>query len=340
MQERELSRQQFDAWCEANGYGIDDMFKPLQETLVRLLWPAWQAARAQQSEPVVERISYGTGLDWWWSKINCPVGTKLYASPPPAVQPVPVAQFSPATPCMDIYSQPGTPVVFMGINGYPSELKDAREVLEVGKTYRVARTHLHSTSTGVELMEVAGVFNSVHFTAAAPSPDKQVPDKPVAQRIPNERGHHHYWDYGESYSGTVEPENLYLHPAKPEQVPAPLTDERIAGIALTVWEYDDDIDRLTEFARAIEAACTPPEGWISVDDRLPDFEVPVLGVIGESIYPVCRYDDSDGWLWGCLHIGALDDVMSYECDDDYQVTHWMPLPAAPMAGKTSPEQAP
>ena len=72
--------------------------------------------------------------------------------------------------------------------------------------------------------------------------------------------------------------------------------------------------------------------WISVKDRLPEYDVPVL-VISKT-YPnevttaVLRYED--GWHWEqYAGYGFLSDKDCYEFDDDYQYTHWMPLPTPP-----------
>ena len=81
--------------------------------------------------------------------------------------------------------------------------------------------------------------------------------------------------------------------------------------------------------------------WISVKDRLPRLDTVVLicyqsGYDGSAIYAFGGLvDDGDGWLWGISHAGmgiyANDDAVAsdVEADDDYQVTHWMPLPEPP-----------
>ena len=73
--------------------------------------------------------------------------------------------------------------------------------------------------------------------------------------------------------------------------------------------------------------------WIPTDERLPDYDVPVLVVSKiwpDQITSAMRIDEGDGWLWAQVtwH-GALSDVNSYEADDDYQYSHWMPLPPPP-----------
>ena len=75
--------------------------------------------------------------------------------------------------------------------------------------------------------------------------------------------------------------------------------------------------------------------WISVEDRLPDYAVPVLvSYIGldKKLYVdgVAALVDS-GWLWW---EGDLADCEEYV---GVQITHWMPLPAAPEEKKHESE---
>lgn len=70
--------------------------------------------------------------------------------------------------------------------------------------------------------------------------------------------------------------------------------------------------------------------WIAIEDNLPEFDQPVWfypqGIIG------CRCDCGDeGYLWGNsygMFWRGKDNVWQCdgEVDDDYQPTHWMPLP--------------
>jgi hypothetical protein len=82
--------------------------------------------------------------------------------------------------------------------------------------------------------------------------------------------------------------------------------------------------------------------WISVKTRLPPLDETVLiaypsGYDGKPVYAWgARVDDSEGWLWG--RGGGFgvrpDKGIGYndiEADDDYPVTHWMPLPRPPTA---------
>ena len=69
---------------------------------------------------------------------------------------------------------------------------------------------------------------------------------------------------------------------------------------------------------------TPPNEWVSVDERLPDFDVPVLvyvkdifdnkGIINITKYTI-TYDSTNNWL-------------GYE-NNSFKITHWMPLPEPP-----------
>ena len=86
--------------------------------------------------------------------------------------------------------------------------------------------------------------------------------------------------------------------------------------------------------------------WISVKDKLPDFidgkdySENVLGVyIGyqEKQYvqvfnrAVVEIDE-DGYQWSWARLASCyGDLRQAECewDDDYTVTHWMPLPLPP-----------
>lgn len=78
--------------------------------------------------------------------------------------------------------------------------------------------------------------------------------------------------------------------------------------------------------------------WINTKKRLPKIGRVVI-VCYRSGYdgaPVLafggRVDGGEGWLWGIMdnRFGVQhNDGDNIEADDDYQVTHWMPLPASP-----------
>jgi hypothetical protein len=71
--------------------------------------------------------------------------------------------------------------------------------------------------------------------------------------------------------------------------------------------------------------------WISVFDMTPELDKNVLAVCdGEvKIMALCEMRDDDGLLcdaW-CMVYDGLDGDANF--DDDYNVTHWMPIPEPP-----------
>lgn len=79
--------------------------------------------------------------------------------------------------------------------------------------------------------------------------------------------------------------------------------------------------------------------WISVKDRLPEYNVPVLTCdidYPDHINPLMLFDSGEGWLWaGLAHSWNISDPEAYECDDEYSCTHWMPLPKGKSDDKRS-----
>ncbi|WP_315080294.1 DUF551 domain-containing protein [Acinetobacter guillouiae] len=67
--------------------------------------------------------------------------------------------------------------------------------------------------------------------------------------------------------------------------------------------------------------------WISVDERLPEFGIPVLATNinfenGKYWWVFERYQDDDfGWYWSRFE-DSLDDAYA----DEYTITHWLPIP--------------
>lgn len=74
-----------------------------------------------------------------------------------------VPKFGFNTPVMNIRSIRGDKVVFLGINGYPGELKAALELLTVGGIYEVSRVDVYSSSSTVYLYGIGVGFNTVMF---------------------------------------------------------------------------------------------------------------------------------------------------------------------------------
>ena len=76
--------------------------------------------------------------------------------------------------------------------------------------------------------------------------------------------------------------------------------------------------------------------WISVKDRLPKMGKNVLtieksGYDGSPVLGVmARAEGDEGWAWAKVYsyIDLYD--ADAELDDNYQPTHWMPLPEPPV----------
>lgn len=82
-------------------------------------------------------------------------------------------------------------------------------------------------------------------------------------------------------------------------------------------DWDDQPDARARLnAEYVRADSLP--GWISVDERLPDINVPVLGIDGGVIVVVMLEGDT----WYQTHTVGIDPPLAF-------VTHWMPLPEGP-----------
>lgn len=65
---------------------------------------------------------------------------------------------------MDIFTEPGTQIVYTGKNGWPSETDIANELLSIGGVYTVEEMQVHNRFSRVKLLEVdAKFFNPVMF---------------------------------------------------------------------------------------------------------------------------------------------------------------------------------
>ncbi len=82
----------------------------------------------------------------------------------------------------------------------------------------------------------------------------------------------------------------------------------------------------------------PSGSWISTKDKLPpfpegkDYSETVIGWDGRSLGIYRRYYiNGEGWLWARASYVCFGCLSKIECevDDDYNVTHWMPLPQPP-----------
>lgn len=104
-------------------------------------------------------------------------------------------------------------------------------------------------------------------------------------------------------------------------------------------EVGDEYQSTAVFAwnrREHAASLQQADGWRAIADELPEFGVPVWLHEDGHIFVGERSDDSDGWLWAnCYDSFGYDknanrwNSYSAEVDDDYQPSHWMPLPNPP-----------
>ena len=85
--------------------------------------------------------------------------------------------------------------------------------------------------------------------------------------------------------------------------------------------------------KVCDASQAQQSQWISVEERLPEMFQKVLGIYGGSLCAFMRIGgEDDEWCWAIGRNDLYDDFF-YDADDDYQVTHWMPLPPAPEGEK-------
>jgi len=78
------------------------------------------------------------------------------------------------------------------------------------------------------------------------------------------------------------------------------------------------------------------DGWVKVEDRLP--EVKKGKECSENVFAICEgrlkvmaycyieSEEAGGWVWCDCYGDIYGDA---EFDDNYNVTHWRPLPTAP-----------
>jgi hypothetical protein len=122
------------------------------------------------------------------------------------------------------------------------------------------------------------------------------------------------------------------NPLSPEQVIAQLEElqrDLYLGHGLNIGNR-----RIEAAVQLIQQMQVQASGWIAVSERLPHLDVPVLAVSAHypnKISAAMRVDGGDGWMWAVAngYFSTLSEVDAYEVDDDYQFSHWQPLPSPP-----------
>jgi hypothetical protein len=99
--------------------------------------------------------------------------------------------------------------------------------------------------------------------------------------------------------------------------------------------YADELNPIADRMESLIGA----GGWRAVSESLPDLDVPVWLAHADTgdVFVGGRCDIGDGqWGWcnayGSFHYDKRDGWQAHdmEFDDDYPVTHWMPLPTQPI----------
>lgn len=108
----------------------------------------------------------------------------------------------------------------------------------------------------------------------------------------------------------------------------------LAGLDITVWTSGcvtfDTKAALQDFANAVLDQILGKQ-WISVEDRLPQDETPVLAIYRQTEYIVAelRWEHpsfEDTYKAFRYWDSPYDDGQAWEWQD---ITHWMPIPSAP-----------
>lgn len=108
--------------------------------------------------------------------------------------------------------------------------------------------------------------------------------------------------------------------------------EELRIMAAAIW-FEASGQMMDDKAGCIESRSS----WVSVKERLPEMDVPVLTVQKSGydgklyVGALCRTDGGEGWLWaGATYSHDLGDKSNYEDADDYEPLYWQPLPLPPV----------
>lgn len=77
------------------------------------------------------------------------------------------------------------------------------------------------------------------------------------------------------------------------------------------------------------------EQWVSVKDKLPEENETVWAYnINDKFIALACLVYVDGWLWavsnGSIYTDRGNIISECELDDEYEFTHWIPLPKVPI----------
>jgi hypothetical protein len=109
----------------------------------------------------------------------------------------------------------------------------------------------------------------------------------------------------------------------------PSTGENIEGVlGAGMIELLDEIDRLA--AHAAPGDAEAKDGWISVDDRMPERPNVWVLVYADGAMNCMAWSEGAWHQWACSDDNPLFNIRPEE------ITHWHPLPAPPAAAARAP----
>lgn len=107
---------------------------------------------------------------------------------------------------------------------------------------------------------------------------------------------------------------------------------------LAVWNVNGIIDQLeSEYEKGVlreivgaAEQLAKSTGWISVKDRLPDRNTPILITANGKVYTATLFDANGIEYWSVNNRGnSYDPSTKVERVKAKAITHWMPLPEPP-----------
>ncbi|WP_199884981.1 DUF551 domain-containing protein [Pseudomonas bohemica] len=131
---------------------------------------------------------------------------------------------------------------------------------------------------------------------------------------------------------------FFTVPGKPSGDPEDEGFEPSDECLLNSWGSTTD-QYLNQFRAAlprvmINAGCDPANAWIVCADQLPELDTPVWIRTADDLIVIAeRGSSTDGWMWsvcyGHFFADGKWDAVDGDASDEYEPTHWMPLPVPP-----------